>query len=239
MKYKLLITVILLLIFTVISLAIALIYIITKDTKDNSNNIEPKITYSLDVISPQNNSSVSGEIKMQLNSENIKSVEVEIEDSNGQILANESIEILTPDHTFPVIVSKLPSSQNGKITIKSSEGNISKTVAVSFTKPQVQDRIIVSNLLESQIISSPITLKGSMRDFFEATMNYRIVDESGNKLKEGIIMANDDNYGQFAPFEETINFDSSSGSQIELILYEISMKDGNEEILLKIPLKTR
>ena len=99
---------------------------------------------------------------------------------------------------------------------------------------------ITSPTLDANISRSGgiIKLEGKMQGFFEGLVNYRIVDANGELILEGIATAAGENYEQMADFSDIIFLDTpvtyGLSEMVELVLYEVSMKDGSEKELLKI-----
>ncbi len=86
--------------------------------------------------------------------------------------------------------------------------------------------IWITTPVDGQTVSSPITIRGSAR-IFEATVNYRLKDSSGNILAEGYTMAN-----AGAPdrgdFEAVLKYPQTSSPSLKLEVFEVSAKDGDD-----------
>lgn len=106
---------------------------------------------------------------------------------------------------------------------------------------EVPGRLKVESPTSNQLMEGDsILFKGEMKDFFEGTLNIRLIDEAGDTLFEDVITASGDNYGKFSIFEKNVNFVRiliGAGAEGKWQFIEYSAKDGSETILLSIPVK--
>lgn len=115
---------------------------------------------------------------------------------------------------------------------------LTQTVDVSFAVQVAEDRIMLySPVKDQQLPADTVLLAGQMQDFFEATLNVRLLDEDGTELLSDIITASEDNYGQFADFEKEIDMSAVTpkGKTGEWEFYDVSAADGSETVLLTVP----
>lgn len=122
--------------------------------------------------------------------------------------------------------------------------NFDKDEPVITSEPlAVQDRLEITSPTSNTVISKEggiLLIEGKMQGFFEGTLNFRIVDDKGNAIFEDNVVAVEDNYGQMAKFSKEVLIDTEQAeilsSSIDLVFYEVSMKDGSETELLTITL---
>ena len=94
--------------------------------------------------------------------------------------------------------------------------------------------IWVNEPVPNQIVSSPLTVRGSAR-VFEATVNLRLRTDDGKILGELFTTATEGAPGR-GEFEATIEYASPSGAKGTLEIFSISPKDGSEKDKVQIPL---
>jgi spore germination protein GerM len=86
-----------------------------------------------------------------------------------------------------------------------------------------------------QVVSSPLRVAG-MSNTFEATVNYTLTDPDGRILEEGFTTASAGT-GTWGTFAFEVAFDISRNGYGELIVYEISPRDGSRVNVMEIPLQ--
>ncbi|HEX9804366.1 MAG TPA: Gmad2 immunoglobulin-like domain-containing protein [Candidatus Dojkabacteria bacterium] len=104
---------------------------------------------------------------------------------------------------------------------------------------EIEDRLKIVGPDYNQTISgSEYTVKGEMKGFFEGVMNVRIIDNEGNVLIDEIVMAEGDNYTDFVEFTKTFDLSPflSTIPAATLEFYEVSAKDGTDNVLLSMTL---
>lgn len=82
--------------------------------------------------------------------------------------------------------------------------------------------------------------QGEMKGFFEGTLNVRLRDSQGRELFKDFLTANDDNYEKFASFSKEVKhgkIPASAGPSGTWEFYEVSPKDGTEDVILTVPVK--
>ena len=95
--------------------------------------------------------------------------------------------------------------------------------------------ILVDTPGVGQTVSSPLQVSG-MSNTFEATVNYTLTDPDGRILKEGFTTATAGT-GTWGTFAFEVPFPVSRSGYGELIVYEISSRDGSRINLMEIPLQ--
>lgn len=95
--------------------------------------------------------------------------------------------------------------------------------------------IVYSPLKNTAIADSKLNVSGRMKDFFEATMVLRVRDSSGQVKMTELVTATGDNYGKYAPFQQSFTIPDEDRGMFTVEFVEISMKDGGENVLLSIP----
>ena len=95
--------------------------------------------------------------------------------------------------------------------------------------------IIVSSPKSGAVVTSPLIVFGFSRTF-EAAVNWRIKDLSGNILDEGYDMSAAQDIGQFGPFRLEIFLPVIAEKDFILEVFEYSMKDGSDLSLISLPL---
>ena len=106
----------------------------------------------------------------------------------------------------------------------------------SFTeiiKPEANIR--VSEPAVNQDVGPTFTLKGEAR-VFENQLNYKVYEDGGSVLKEGMLQANSPDVGQFGPFETQISIGNPKTNRGRLEVFDYSAKDGSEIDKVIIPL---
>jgi len=93
--------------------------------------------------------------------------------------------------------------------------------------------IWVTQPVENQTVTSPLTIKGSAR-VFEATVSYRLKDENGNILTQGFTTATA-GAPEWGNFSAELTFTSPAKGKGQLEVFEESMKDGSDLNKVVIP----
>jgi len=102
--------------------------------------------------------------------------------------------------------------------------------------PQPKEvNIIVEEPTKNSIVGQTFSLKGEAR-VFENQLNYKIVNQSGDTITSGNIMANANEMGEYGPFSNTITLPSETPPKIILQVFDYSAKDGNMIDLVEINL---
>jgi len=222
-----------------------------KTPTPSSANIAAQGIFSIEL--PRDNDLVNGEIKVHFKYEGqINALKVAIYDDNDLLLgssdqqldevSSESLKQINLD------IEKSPTATAGYIKLipvygNSELANLTKEVVVKFLTLEAGDRIKLYSPILRQVISKTkpeLQLNGEMHNFFEGLMNYRLVSSAGALLKQGNIQATQDNYAGFVVFQEQLAiepFPPNTSDNGRLELYEVSMQDGSEKVLLSVPLR--
>lgn len=107
---------------------------------------------------------------------------------------------------------------------------------ISTGKKSESGNITVVSPHDGETITSPYLVTGQAR-VFENVVNYKLTDERGQILAEGIMNASAPDIGQFGPFSESINFIPLSATKGTLEVYALSPKDGEPIDVVKIDVK--
>ncbi|MDD4334481.1 MAG: Gmad2 immunoglobulin-like domain-containing protein [Desulfotomaculaceae bacterium] len=95
--------------------------------------------------------------------------------------------------------------------------------------------IWVNSPQSGQKVSSPLEVSGSAR-VFEATVNIRLVDDTGKVIAESFTTASEGAPGR-GEFKHALDFNAASPGQGELEVFWASPKDGKELDKVAIPVK--
>jgi len=203
---------------------------------------------------PRDNDLINGEIKIHLRYlGELDAVMVTVHDSDNNLLAEQEteLEVATSEAQLKQVsvdVTSSPQVSQGYITLipisKEQELTaLQQKVDVRFLSLESGDRLKVYAPLLRQVIfkaNGELVIAGEMQGFFEGVLNYRLLSSNGISIKQGVINASEDNYGAFVAFSEEITlstFPDGVSDNGRLELYEISMEDGGEKVLLSIPLR--
>jgi len=107
-----------------------------------------------------------------------------------------------------------------------------ETVAV-----QNDRNLVVTSPTEGSTVTSPLVVFGFGR-VFEQTFNWRIKDESGEVVKQGIAMTSAPDMGQFGPFRFEVFLPALISTNFTLEVFDYSMKDGSIQDLVSLQLKS-
>lgn len=217
----------------------------------STSTIEAQGSFSVEL--PRENDLVNGEIKVHFKYEGqINALKVAIYDDNDLLLgsSNQQLDEVSSESLKQINldIEKSPTATAGYIKLipvygNSELANLSKEVKVKFLTLEAGDRIKLYSPILRQVISKTkpeLQLSGEMHNFFEGLMNYRLVSSAGALLKQGNIQATQDNYAGFVVFQEQLAiepFPPNTSDNGRLELYEISMQDGSEKVLLSVPLR--
>ncbi len=106
----------------------------------------------------------------------------------------------------------------------------------SFTEIiNTEANIRVSEPSVNQDVGSVFTLKGEAR-VFENQLNYKVFEDGGSILKEGMLQAMSPDVGQFGSFEAQISIGNPKSNRGRLEVFDYSAKDGSEIDKVIIPL---
>lgn len=142
-------------------------------------------------------------------------------------------EILPIVKDSPLFPSLTPTLTDVQVSVSTTNPTVTPSVIgfpnrLKITLPEVGDSLNQAGGI--------LLVKGEMKGFFEGVMNYRIIDKDGVVLASGIIQAQGDNYEKFVPFEDSVNYGELSSSQYYLEFYDVSMKDGEINLMVRLPL---
>lgn len=218
--------------------------------EEDSDETEAAIT----VTSPSEGDTVDGSILIK-GTKNEEVVQVE-----PKVFTSDDVEVkaersASEDNGFELLVSLMesPSTSEGYILVFPSEEGETSDLAVkvnvkfdNLTTGSVggQERLKVTSPIPNQLISNgsgDLLVEGEMKDFFEAHLNFRLLDKNGKELYEGFITASEDNYGQFADFSKVvkaaeIKLGKGASGEGKLIFFDVSAKDGSETTVLELPI---
>src|SRR3989304_3008672 len=96
--------------------------------------------------------------------------------------------------------------------------------------------IIVAYPTPEKEIGLPLVIYGKAR-VFENTLNFRLLDENGSVLTEGVVASNAKEAGQYGDFEISTSYPIPKGEFGKLEVFDYSAKDGSIENLVSIKVK--
>lgn len=135
---------------------------------------------------------------------------------------------------FPSIESVLFKLDGKPIEVFSGEGLILDHPLTRADYEYVTAPIHVDSPAYGDTVASPLRVYGTS-NVFEATSQVRIVDSAGKKLAEAVVTATSGT-GTRGTFDVTVPFEAEPGSNITLMSFEYSAKDGAIVNLTEIPL---
>lgn len=135
---------------------------------------------------------------------------------------------------FPSIESVLFKLDGKPIEVFSGEGFILDHPLTRADYEYVTAPIHVDSPVYGDTVTSPLRVYGTS-NVFEATSQLRIVDSAGKKLAEAVVTATSGT-GTRGTFDVTVPFEAEPGSDITLMSFEYSAKDGAIVNLTEIPL---
>jgi len=230
----------------------------SNNESDDDTNKESEVTSTIgtsdvemtvSVTSPTNGKEVDGEISVQgISSPALGDLSVIVYDDqntnlgNKNVLVDKNSEKSTLNWQDVVYVSSSPETEQGYLLVFPSalgrDADLTAKVNITFKSNEAGDRIkLFGPLNNQQINSTRVVFRGEMQNFFEGTMNIRLKNEVGKVIYTGYVMPEGDNYGKFSSFRSSVDFESlpqDAGKNGAWELYEISAKDGTEEVLLTI-----
>lgn len=133
----------------------------------------------------------------------------------------------------------------GRSSEKLNENNIISTSTVTETATTTQDMpIIVDNIKDDQVVTSPIKIQGKARGnwFFEASFPIQLVDMDGNIIASTAARATGDwMTTDFVNFTAELNYKKSSTTTNALLVLSNDNPSGNPEtsrsIFIRVVLK--
>jgi len=209
------------------------------------------------ITSPKKDSSMDAFVKVSgKSSSSVGNIYLELFNLNQNELFSTLIEFPYSDQEvfeweYYITLTEAPETLKGLLTaysekpIENEDGElevIRAEVPINFNLPKAENRIKLNSPLNNLWVTDEILVKGEMKDFFEGTMYFRIYSEQGVELLDGAITALDENYNKYAPFEEIINIESIKdqiGDSGTLVLYDVSMLDGDETTLIEVTFRTK
>ena len=135
---------------------------------------------------------------------------------------------------FPTVDSVLFKLDGKPVEVFSGEGLILDHPVTRADYEYVTAPIHVESPAYGDTVKSPLRVYGTS-NVFEATSQLRIVDSAGKKLAEAVVMATSGT-GTRGTFDVTVPFQAEPGSDITLISFEYSAKDGSMVNITEIPL---
>jgi hypothetical protein len=218
------------------------------ESDDDQNTENENSDVVLEVTAPKANAVVGGEISLEGTvSKEVTELNIEILDIDDNLLGKGTIAISPTglQNEVPwsgtVYIDTAPETQLGRILVKAFDSDTSTSQPVIFKKYSNPERVELVSPIENQLIKDKtITLKGRGMNFFEANVSYRVKDEFQNTLVESFFTLPGDNYGNWVDFDLEIPLDNltqNSGKFGTLQIYEVSMENGEEKILLEIPVR--
>jgi hypothetical protein len=217
---------------------------------NQDNNVVDTNQTKLEVFTPYEGQKVNGKVivKGQATA-SLKQLTILVYDNNAHLVGEGSIS-LTSTNPLDVIsfsteitLSDTPKSQNGLVYVYPTEvgegSELMKVVGVEFETLTSDGRIVLYGPLANQSYDgTPVLFRGKMKGFFEGVMGIRLVLSNGGTFYNSIVQANGDNYTDFVYFEKTVELGDipiAAGSTAKWELYETSMMDGSDTVLLSIP----
>ncbi len=220
---------------------------VNEQSSNSDENTDIVLARVLNVTVPAENADVDGDVNLVgIASSDIKNITIKIFDEQDNLLGERTVEI-SSNWNAKVAITKSPSSSVGYILVypatEDEDSDLAQRINVGFESAgTVTDRIVLETPLQNQMMTDgKVNFRGSMQNFFEATMSVRLTDNAGNELFADIIMPNGDNYEQFAEFEKEFNVtDIPAGiKEGKWELFEVSAMDGSETVLLTVNVKFR
>lgn len=106
---------------------------------------------------------------------------------------------------------------------------------VSGTPSAQNENIILFAPRVNERVGSPLVIQGEARAF-ENTVNFRLLDASGEEIAEGFAAAESRTVGEFGRFRGELTFVSEVDQQGTLEVFQISAENGSEIDRLTVPL---
>lgn len=135
---------------------------------------------------------------------------------------------------FPTVDSVLFKLDGKPVEVFSGEGLILDHPVTRADYEYVTAPIHVESPAYGDTVTSPLRVYGTS-NVFEATSQLRIVDAAGKKLAEAVVTATSGT-GTRGTFDVTVPFKAEPGSDITLMSFEYSAKDGSMVNITEIPL---
>ena len=206
----------------------------------------------INFVSPEEDSSVSGQFTVEGEATaSLQEITVNIYDGNDVLIGTDTAGLASaednPLHswTATIDITRSPGTLTGRIiAFPTSEGESSDlriSMNIRFSEQTSAGRIRLFAPLSNQVTNvSPVMFRGEMKDFFEGTLELRLLTPAGTELFRDFINASGDNYGQFAEFMKAIEFERiplAAGDEGTWELFETSAADGTETVLLSLPVR--
>lgn len=221
----------------------------TDTTPTQSDDTQQQVLTN-SIIEPTESEVINGKITIKGSvTGSLSPLDIRLYDDDDNLLGQSFIEITGSDMSIAYtwesqfFINRSPETASGSIKVfPRAEGESSSNTASVGIISEVQetpDRIkLYSPLKYQEMGDSSVLFRGEMKDFFEATMPIRLKDESGSIIFTDHINATGDNYGQFSSFSKLVDYTripAGAGSEGTWEIYEVSMADGSETVLLTIP----
>lgn len=108
------------------------------------------------------------------------------------------------------------------------------SVELLASEPEIN--IILDTPIADDLIGGELLISGEAR-VFENTVNYRLTDDDGNILAEGITTATPSDIGEFGPFEVRISYDEPRTDTGMVEVFSVSAMDGSEINKVFVPVR--
>lgn len=209
---------------------------ITPLTEKSIIVLSPKALDKVDSSIPIEASIPTGVEKLMFevidNKETVIASKSVLNDESAKSILTDSIDITGPISTSQIFLKIYNVEEKEKAVL----------IELLLNKPSLKGRLKLNSPLKYEILEEQsFELSGSMKGFFEATFFARIKNEAGTILYSDFITPSTvgDNYLNFVPFLHEFDFSSIETGLTEKLtfeIYDISEKDGSEEVLLSVPL---
>lgn len=223
---------------------------VDKTTEETTKKADDNSVDSISITEPTSDTAVEGRVKVIGTVTGAFSVlRANLYDKNdillgtGTVTLNDSSEGKQNDWTLYVDVVTSPGTDKGNLVVfpdaEGESSQLAQSTGVIFpTMLDKNNRVKLYAPLDNQVLTSgSVRFRGQMKDFFEATIGLRLLDESGDVIYQTGLTALSDNYGQFADFDQVVDigvFPVSPGETGKWELYEDSAADGTTTVLLTI-----
>ncbi len=134
---------------------------------------------------------------------------------------------------YPTVQSVQFRLDGHPVTVFSGEGIVLDHPVTRDDYKDLLPAILVQSPLIGQTVSSPVTVSGTA-DVFEATVSIRLLDESGNVIKETSTTATCGT-GCRGTYSAVVPYTVDHDQQGTVMVFESSAKDGSPVNVVKIP----